>query len=79
MTWEEALDALGATGEWEPPADLGPLPAALAARAQETLARLTEQIQTLETQQAEVARELTALSTAGSSEPSTPHFIDTTA
>lgn len=78
MTWEEALAALGADNAWEAPPDLGPLPTELVARARGTLAALGDQIQALEARRDEVGRELAALS-AGPGEPSTPHYIDTTA
>ena len=77
MSWEEALDALGAREEWEPPSDLGPLPLELASRAHEILDLLAEQIKALEARQDQLGRELAALPVA-SGEPSTPHYIDTT-
>jgi hypothetical protein len=78
MSWDEALSALGANEAWEPPPDLGPLPAELVARARETLDRLAEQIEALQARRDEVGRELAALPVA-SGEPSTPHYVDTTA
>ena len=79
MSWEAALDALGTTEAWEPPADLGPLPAALAPRAREVLARLGDEIRGLEERQAAVGLELAKPPPLGTGEPPTPRFLDTTA
>ena len=77
MSWDEALDTLGNTDEWNPPAGLGPLPDDLTPRVREILAALGDQIRALQVRRDEVGREIAALS-AGSGEPSTPHYIDTT-
>jgi hypothetical protein len=66
------------------PTDLGPLPPVLAARAARTLQRMADGQAVLEQEQAELRRELTALSAAkavaaGNAAPSVPHFLDTKA
>ena len=89
--WEGVLDALEAEvaesaegPAFVPPAQLGPLPPALADRAGRLLRRMAEREAELERRRAEVARELAALSATGilaaaSAARPVPHFFDTTA
>lgn len=66
------------------PADFGPLPADLASRATSTLQLMAEVEAALQREQAELARELAALSAAKASATvnaasPVPHFLDTKA
>jgi hypothetical protein len=88
--WAALLDVIDAGLQASPPAfldalpaDLGPIPPVLAARAAGTLARMAEVEAALEQERAEIARELSALAAVkapsnGSASP-VPHFLDTKA
>ena len=91
--WASLLDAMDAGLDSFPPvvidaaalpADPGPVPPALLARAHRTLHRMTEVTTALEHHRAEIGRDLTALSAANTAAAanaaqSTPHFLDTKA
>ena len=89
-TWPALLDAMDAGLASVPPvlvdldafaAEVGPLPAPLAARAAATLHRMAEVEATLEQGCAVLARELSTLSALAATAPAgrVPHFLDTKA
>jgi hypothetical protein len=89
--WTALLDAIDEGLTSSPPvlvdfapADLGPLPAALAIRAEATLQRMAATEAALERDRSEIARELVGLATArtaaaSTATPNVPRFLDTRA